>query len=54
MPSYTKEDVSNAIAAFKAGEYVSISCCARVFDIPYSTLRNRLDKRKSYSESYVK
>lgn len=38
MPLYTKEDMQNAIEAFKSGEYASISRYAYIFNIPTPTL----------------
>jgi hypothetical protein len=53
MPSYTKEDVTNALNALANGEYKSIRRAALVFQIPYPTLRYRLQKPKSRKESHV-
>jgi hypothetical protein len=53
MPSYTEEDVTNALNALVNGEYKSIHRAALVFQIPYSTLRNRVQKPKSRKESHV-
>ena len=53
MPSYTEEDVTNALNALANGEYKSLRQAALVFQIPYSTLQNRLRKRKSRKESHV-
>ena len=53
MPSYTEEDVTNALDALVNGEYKSLRQAALVFQIPYSTLQNRLRKRKSRKESHV-
>jgi hypothetical protein len=53
MPSYTKEDVTNALHALVNGEYKSIRRAALVFQVPLSTLRNRLRKPKSRKESHV-
>jgi hypothetical protein len=53
MPSYTEEDVTNALHALVNGEYKSIRRAALVFQIPSSTLRNRLRKPKSRKESHV-
>jgi len=53
MPSYTEEDVTNALNALVNGEYKSVRRAALVFQIPASTLRDRLRKRKSRNESHV-
>ena len=53
MPSYTEEDVTNALNALVNGEYQSIRKAVLVFQIPYSTLQSRLRKRKSRIEGYV-
>jgi len=53
MPSYTEEDVTNALNALVNGEYKSVRRAALVFQIPVSTLRDRLYKRESRNESHV-
>jgi len=53
MPSYTEEDVTNALNALVNGEYKSVRRATLVFQIPISTLRDRLYKRKSRNESHV-
>jgi hypothetical protein len=53
MPSYTEEDVTNALNALVNGEYKSIHRAALVFQIPYLTLQNRVQKPKSRKESHV-
>jgi hypothetical protein len=53
MPSYTEEDVTNALNALVNGEYKSIRRAALVFQIPYTTPQNRLRKPKSRKESQV-
>jgi hypothetical protein len=53
MPSYTEEDVTNALNALVNGEYKSIRRAALVFRIPYPTLRYRLQNPKSRKESHV-
>ena len=53
MPSYTEEDVTNALNALVNGEYKSIRKAAIAFQIPSSTLRNRRKKSKSRTESHV-
>jgi len=53
MPSYTEEDVTNALNGLVNGEYKSIRRAALVFQILASTLRDRLYKRISRNESHV-
>jgi hypothetical protein len=53
MPSYTEEDVTNALHALVNSEYRSICWAALVFQIPYSTLQNWFQERKSRKESHV-
>jgi hypothetical protein len=53
MPSYTEEDVTNASNALANGEIKSIRRAALVFQIPFSTLRYRLQNRKTKLESHV-
>jgi hypothetical protein len=53
MPSFTENNVTNALHALFNGEYKSIRQAALVFQIPPSTLRNRLWKPKSRKESHV-
>jgi hypothetical protein len=53
MPSYTEEDVTNALNALVNGEYRSIRQAALAFGILSSTLHNRRRKPKSRKESYV-
>jgi hypothetical protein len=53
MPSYTEEDVTNALNALVNGEYKSIRRAALVFQIPYSTLQDRFQNRKTRKESHV-
>jgi hypothetical protein len=52
MPSYDEEDLLAAITAYKRGDYMSISRTSRVFNIPRSTLRERIFTRKPRKESY--
>jgi hypothetical protein len=54
MPSYTKEDIQNAIAALRDTEYPSISRCAAAFNIPRITLLSCLQKVKTRIQSYEK
>lgn len=53
MPSYTKEDITNALNALVNGEYRSLRRTALVFRIPSSTLYNRRRESKSRRESHV-
>jgi hypothetical protein len=53
MPSYTEEDVTDALNALVNGEYKSIRKAAIAFQIPFSTLQKRRKNQKSYSESQV-
>jgi hypothetical protein len=53
MPSYTEEDVTNALNALVNSEYKSIRRAALVFQIPYSTLQDRFQNRKTRKESHV-
>jgi len=53
MPSYTKEDITNALNASVNREYRSLRRTALVFGIPSSTLYNRRRKSKSSRESHV-
>jgi hypothetical protein len=53
MPSYTEEDVTNALNALVNGEYKLIRKVAIAFQIPPSTLRDRQKKSKSRTESHV-
>jgi len=53
MPSYTKEDVTNALNALVNDKYKSIRKTAIAFQIPSSTLHDRRKKSKSRTESHV-
>jgi hypothetical protein len=53
MPSYTEEDVTNALNALVNGEHKSIRRSALVFQIPYSTLQDRFQNRKTRKECHV-
>ena len=53
MPLYTEEDVTNALNALVNGEYKSIRRAALVFQIPYSTLQDWFQNRKTRKESHV-
>jgi hypothetical protein len=54
MSSYDKDDLQAAIAAYKRGDYASISRTSRVFNIPRSTLYNRIQKPSSKIQGYTK
>jgi hypothetical protein len=41
MPSYTEEDVTNALNALVNSEYMSIRKAAIAFQISFTTLQNR-------------
>jgi hypothetical protein len=53
MPSYTEEDVTNASNALVNSEIKSIRQAALVYQILFSTLRYRLQNRKTKLESYI-
>ena len=53
MPSYTEEDVTNALNTLVNSECQSIRKAAIAFQIPYSTLQDRQSKSKSRIESHV-
>jgi hypothetical protein len=53
MPSYTEEDITNALNALVNGEYKSIRKAAIVFQIPFTTLQNQQKKSKLRIESHV-
>jgi hypothetical protein len=53
VPSYTEEDVTNALNALVNSEYKSIRKAAITFQILFSTLQKRQKNQKSYSESHV-
>jgi hypothetical protein len=52
MPTYSEEDLTNALAAYRNREFTSIRKCAYAFNIPYSTLASRLSTRTSRSQSH--
>jgi hypothetical protein len=54
MPSYTKEDVQNAIAALKNSEYPLISRYVATFNILRTTLLLCLQKVKTRIQSHEK
>jgi hypothetical protein len=53
MPSYSEEDVTNALNALVNGEYHSVRWAVLVFQIPVSTLWDWLQKRKSRNKGHV-
>ena len=53
MPSYTEEDITNALNALVNSEYRSLRQTALAFGIPSSTLYNRHRKSKSRKESHI-
>jgi len=53
MPSYTKEDVTNALNTLVNGGYKSVRRAVLVFHIPISTLRDQLHKRKPRNKSHI-
>ena len=54
MPSYTEEDIQNAIAAYTCGDYTSISRTATIFNIPRTTLLSRLKGNLNRKQSHEK
>ena len=52
MPTYSEEDLTTALAAYRNGEYTLIRKYAYVFNILASILSNRLSTRTSRSKSY--
>ena len=52
MPSYLEDTLTTALAAYRNGEYTSIRKCAYAFNIPRSTLTDRLLNRTSYIKSH--
>lgn len=54
MPLYIEEEVQNAIATYRRGDYASISRTSAIFNIPRTTLSDRLRKVKIQKESYEK
>ena len=52
MSTYSKEDLPIALAAYRNGEYSSIRKYAYAFNIPLTTLTNRLLTRTSRSKSH--
>ena len=52
MPTYSEDILTTAIAAYRNSEYTSIRKYAYAFNLPRSTLTNRLSNRTSYIKSY--
>ena len=47
MPTYDKEDLQAAIAAYNRRDYASVSRTSRAFGVPQTTLQRRLQNRNS-------
>jgi len=54
MPSYIEEEVLNAIAAYRCGDYMTLQRTLAIFNIPLSTLLDRVRKVKTRNQSYKK
>jgi hypothetical protein len=52
MPTYSEDTITTAVTAYRNGEYTSIRKCAYAFDIPNTTLSERLRSRISRSKSH--
>ena len=52
MPTYSEETLITALTAYRNKEYTSIRKCAYAFNIPASTLSNRLIRATSRSKSH--
>jgi hypothetical protein len=52
MPTYSEDTLTTAIAAYRNSEYTSIRKCSYAFNIPPSTLSDRLTKATTRSKSY--
>ena len=52
MPPYTKDTLTTALTAYRDGEYTSIRKYTYAFNIPRSTLIDRLSTRTSRSKSH--
>lgn len=46
MTSYTKDDLTKALSAFKNHEYSSLRACSDAIKIPKSTLQDRLSGKQ--------
>jgi hypothetical protein len=49
MPTYSEEDFTNVLVAYRNGEYTSIRKYAYVFNILVITLSKQLSTRTSHS-----
>jgi phage portal protein BeeE len=52
MPTYSEDTLTTALAAYRNSECTSMRKCAYAFNIPASTLSDRLSTRTSYSKSH--
>jgi hypothetical protein len=52
MPTYSEETLITALTAYRNGEYPSIRKCAYAFNIPVTTLSNRLSTQTSRNKSH--
>jgi hypothetical protein len=52
MPTYSEEDLTTAITAYRNGEYTSIRKCAYVFNILHSTFSDWLTRATTCSRSH--
>jgi hypothetical protein len=52
MPTYSEDTITTALTAYRNGEYTSIRKCAYAFNIPNTTLSERLRSRISRSKSH--
>jgi hypothetical protein len=52
MPTYSEEDLTTAITAYRNGEYTSIRKCAYAFNILHSTFSDRLTRATTRSRSH--
>jgi hypothetical protein len=52
MPTYSEEDLTIAITAYRNSEYTSIRKCAYTFNILYSTFSDWLTRATTYSRSH--
>jgi len=52
MPSYSEDTLTTALTAYRKGEFTSIRKCAYAFNIPTSTLSDRLTRANSRSKSH--
>jgi hypothetical protein len=52
MSTYSGEDLTTAITAYRNGEYTSIRKCAYAFNIPHSTFSDQLTRATTRSRSH--